>query len=43
MSLTTHKTYTVPSDLALLVPQKADLIAKVEIQQIINDVDFAYL
>ena len=34
---------TIPSSLSLFVPQRADLIAKVEIQEILNDGDFAYL
>lgn len=42
-SCTTYRTPTVPPSLALLVPQRADLIARVEIQQILNDADFAYL
>ena len=42
-SCRTYPSPTVPSSLSLLVPQRADLIAKVEIQEILNDGDFAYL
>lgn len=34
---------TIPSSLSLLIPQRADLIAKVDIQRILSDGDFAYL
>jgi len=33
----------IPQSLALIVPQKANLIAKVEIQQILYDTDFNHL
>lgn len=33
----------VPPPLSLFVPQRADLVAKIEIEQILNDGDFAYL
>ena len=38
-----YPTPTIPPSLALLVPQRADLITKIEIEQILNDGDFAYL
>jgi len=43
LSCTTYPTPTAPSSVSLLVPQRADLIAGVEIQQMLNDGDFAYL
>lgn len=42
-SCRTYPSPTIPSSLSLFVPQRADLIAKIEIQQILNDRDFAYL
>ncbi|MBA7574890.1 hypothetical protein ES708_16705 [subsurface metagenome] len=40
------RSYQAPpasSSLSLFVPQRADLVVKIEIEQILNDADFAYL
>ncbi|MFC1893652.1 hypothetical protein ACFLYR_06470 [Chloroflexota bacterium] len=43
VSCNTNSTPSIPSSLSLFVPQRADLIAKIDIQQIVNDGDFNYL